>query len=153
MKKSFIQSVLVAVVTLAASNSALAESVGQLLSGHGTSELKSLFQFGALVFAFIGFIIAGICLVGMAMIKLAPSSPATQRFEQAGMGGLMIGAMLGGALCTLTTLVYMFMGTAAGEGADAGALDKLKASTEYQIDVQGYAQVDLSFIVANPSLV
>ncbi|WP_299201891.1 hypothetical protein [uncultured Amphritea sp.] len=153
MKKSFIQSVLVAVVTLAASNSALADSVGGLLSGHGTSELKAYFQFAALFFAFVGFIIAGICIIGMGMIKLAPNSPATSRFETAGMGGLAMGAMLGGALCTLTTLVYMLMGTAGGDSADGGALDKLKASTEYQIDVQGYAQVDLSFIVANPSLV
>lgn len=150
MKKVLIQTVVLA-AALTASNAVLADSLGGLLSGHGTQELKSIFQFAALFFSFIGFLIAGICVIGMGMIKLAPNNPATQKFEQAGMGGLLIGTMVGSVLGALTTVIYMFIGTAAGEGADTSVFDKLKAGSVYQIDHHEYAQADLSFIAVKHS--
>lgn len=156
MKKVIIQTVVLA-AALIVSNTVLAGgatgSFGTLLAGHGTTELKSFFQFIALLFSFVGFIMAGICLIGMGMIKLAPNNPATQKFEQAGMGGLFIGAMVGSVLGALTTVVYMLIGTAAGTGADTSVFDKLKAGSVYQIDLHEYAQSDLSFIAVKHSKV
>ncbi|WP_370239518.1 hypothetical protein [Neptunomonas phycophila] len=119
----------VSMVVLPSLAFAATDSLGDLMSGHGNTELKSWFSMALLVFAFVGFLVSGGCLLGMAMIKMAPNSPATQKFEQAGMGGLFMGAIIGGAIMSLGGLASYFMGTVLGDGADTGAFDRLKSSS------------------------
>lgn len=146
--KNLFQAGCASLLLLAIPEIAFADSIGNLLnpSGHGGSELKSYFNFAVLAFAFVGFIIAGICLVGMAMIKMAPNNPNTQKFEQAGMGGLFVGMLLGGALMTLSGLAYLLIGTALGSSGETDALDSLKSGAIEMAPDHLIARLDLSVI-------
>lgn len=137
---------LVSIDTYAANS----QSFGEFLSGHGVSELQRYFSFLIIAVALIGFAIVALCLVGMAMMKLKPNSPVTQQFEQAGMGGLAMGILLGSAMMALGSIVYFFIGTSAGTGADTSAFEKLKSSayieTKLTPEASRIASLDLNYI-------
>ena len=132
------------------STQASAASIGDLAGGQWTTELQSLFLFGGIAFAFVGFILVGICLYGIASIKVFPNAPGSQRFESAGVGGLFAGALASAGLIVLSSLVAYFFGSVAGDSADTDAFDRLKSSSiQYQkAPSTTVAEIDLTALEA-----
>lgn len=130
-----------------AASSAFAEkgvTFGSHLNTHGANELSNFFTILTIGGALVGFVIGLVCLFGMASIKMYPNSPVAQKFETAGMGGLFVGLILGGAMMAFGTIAYMFIATAGGSGADTSAFDKLKGSSiEYRITPKGQSLASL----------
>ncbi|SIQ99431.1 hypothetical protein SAMN05421647_11354 [Marinobacterium stanieri] len=146
--KKTLKSVIAASAFALMSANALAagESLGSMAQGHWADEAGGIFQFVILAFAFVGVVIAGTCLIGMAMIKMAPNNPATQKFEQAGTGNLGMGALFGAGLAALMTVLGFFIGTAAGTDADTDGLNRLRGSSIVEpASVEYIASVNADF--------
>lgn len=127
------------VLVLAYPDTALAvtgKSFGEHADSHWVDELKHLFSLATVVGAFAGFVIAMICLICIAVIKMSQGSPASQRLEQIGTLNFVYGGVTGGALAVLSTVYLWFAGSVAGGGVETKGFDRLNSGLEMPIHQQ-----------------
>lgn len=99
----------------------------QLFNTNYSGTAKAIYHIIESVLGIAGILMVAKSLIMLGALYIKPETPLGRKAQEAGPSALMLGALIGALLGTLSVSIVLFVGTATGSN-DMGAFEKLKES-------------------------